>query len=175
MPNALEQNGTPPPAPDTMQAQPQQPGQGPNAQQPQAQPMPAPSHAEAVAALKHFEAIESELVALMKNPGLGKTDAKKSIIDGVTKLVANQVMSASQAVAELAKVPERPFEQKQWVAQHLQTIMQAQMNVLDHHRVANPGTGDWDAEAAAHPAYAADNHADTLSGIMRHYKPSATN
>ena len=165
MPNALQQNNTPPPPPD-INARPVPQNGAPGAPIQGPQPVPAPSHAQTVAGLRHFQALEHELTILAKNPALGKTSIKSSIIDGVTKLVADQFMSPSQAVIELGTVPEKPFDQKMWVQQHLTAINAAQNAVLDHHRSAFSGAPD---EAAGGPG-SPDAHAADISGLMGHYQ-----
>ena len=133
-----------------------------------AQP-PAPSHDQTVAALRHFHAVEAELQSLAKNPELGKSDIKSAIIDGTTKLVAARILTPAEAVMQLGEVPERPFDQKNWVQQHLMKAMQAQNMVLDHHRAANVRMGDWRTDTApATPS--ADGHTDAMKGVMEHYQ-----
>ena len=136
---------------------------------PQAAQSPAPSHEQTVAALRHFHAVEAELHGLMRNPELGKSDIKSAIIDGTTKLVASRILTPAQAVMQLGEVPERPFDQKNWVQQHLMRAMQAQNMVLDHHRGANVRMGDWRADTP--PAVpGTDGHADAMKGVMEHYQ-----
>lgn len=165
MANALSSMGGPPPAPNP---QPQDPSGGgaPGASSApqQQQQAPAPSHQQTVAALRHFSAIEDELRGLLADPDLGKADMKSKIIDGATKLVANGIMTAAQAVTGLGSVPERPFEQKQWVASHYATAVQAANAVLDHHRAAFAGT-----PAPAQPS-GPDDHQAVMSGLLSHYQ-----
>ena len=134
----------------------------PQAQQaPQAPP--APSHAQTVAALRHFSAIMGELNTLIKDPDLGKADMKSAIIDGTTKLVSERMISPAQAVQMLATVPERPFDQKTWIMGHMQQAMQGENAVLVHHAAAFAG-------APAQPTPDADDHMDDLSSMMQtHY------
>lgn len=168
MPNPLQQNVMPPPAPDVAAAPPAMAGQGPNALQGQPPaPPPAPTHAQAVAGLRHANALLDELETLAKNPNLGKTSVKSDIIEGVTKLVAKQFLKADQAVKELGTVPERPFDQKMWVRAHIQKFFAAQNAMLDHHRAAFAGTQDPAIENTM--AGNADNHAADFSGLMGHY------
>ena len=171
MPNALQQNNTPPPPPD-INARPVPQSGAPGAPIQGPQPVPAPSHEETVAALRHFQGIERELITLAKNPGLGKTNVKSAVIEGVTKLVAGQYLTPSQAVIELSTVPEKPFDQKVWVQKHIVTTEAMQNAVLTHHQAANPGTMDWSTEGPRSVADP-DNHAAALSGLMAQYKPSA--
>jgi hypothetical protein len=137
-------------------------GGAPMAQGPQ-QP-PAPNHQQTVAALRHFMAIEQELTALLKDPSLGKSDMKSKIIDGTTQLVADGIMNAPSAIQQLATVPERPFEQKQWLMKHFADTITAQNAVLDHHRMAfggvdlGPQTSD------------PDDHQSDMDDLMSQYR-----
>lgn len=166
MSNALQQNNTPPPPPEPDSFQ--QSGIRPAAQSQQPQPPPELSHEEAVAALRHFHAIQSELEGLLKNPQIGKADIKSSIIDGTTKLVSERIMTPAVAVAQLSTVPDNPREQRAWVMQHYQQTMAAQAAVLDHHRASGPGTQDWTTESQmqGNP----DKHIETMAGVMQKYK-----
>lgn len=167
MPNPL-QSGMPPEAPNP---QPMQGGQSNALAQPQGgqqAPIPPPSHQQTVAALRHFAAIESELKTLLKNPDLGKSDIKSAIIDGTTKLVADRIIPPAEAVTQLSTVPTVPFEQKQWVMQHMQTVIQAKNAIVDHHAQGNSGTMDWAQESQnGHPD--PDDHMKTMAGIGAHY------
>lgn len=174
MPNAL---ATPPDAPqDGMQPQgggnplqagpapqgPPQPGQAPQ------QPMPAPTHAQTVAALRHFDAIERQLEPLMKNPTLGKASVKSQIIDATTKLVAGRILSPGEAVRQLGTVPEDPAQQKRWVQDHFANAMKGRDAVLAHHQQAFAGSPEEAHEAGG----GADSHLDDMAGLMSsHYKP----
>lgn len=176
MPNPLQTGqGGPPDAPQgdapqmMQQAPPQQMApQGPP--QPQQTAQPAPTHEQTVAALRHFHAIAAVLTPLAKDPDLGKTDVKSKIIDGSTKLVADRIISPAQAVMQLGDVPEKPFDQKGWVMQHLQQTMQAANLILDHYRQANPGDGNWQEEMQSRPIPTGDDHMQMMSGVHDHYK-----
>lgn len=170
MTNAL-QNITPPAAPEMPQAQPQGNALArPQGAQPQLAP-PPPTHAQTVAALRHFGAIEAELKDLLKNPDLGKADIKEAIIDGTTKLVAERIISPADAVTTLAGVPSVPFQQKQWVMQHLQTTVLAKNAIVDHHAQGNPGSMDWHAESQAQGSDP-DDHMKTMAGLSANYRGS---
>jgi hypothetical protein len=134
--------------------------------------MPAPSHTETVGALRHFMAIVDELQVLEKNPALGRTDCKAAMIDGVTKLVSERMISPANAVSQLANIPSDPLAQRKWVKQMLQQTIAAQNNVLDHHIAGHAPTLDWKTESQ-HPPYNPDDHLETMSGLMGHYRPVA--
>jgi hypothetical protein len=152
MPNALTASALPPiPQPQ------QQQQQAPQAAGPQG--VPAPTHAQTVAALRHFHAVMNELRSIATSPDLGKASVKSSIIDGTTKLVSERMMSPGQAVEMLASVPDKPRDQKMWVAQHLQNAMLARAAVVMHHAVAFAGTPPQQAPSA-------DNHQQDLSAMM---------
>src|ERR1700728_1352349 len=74
---------------------------------PAAQPSP-PTHEQTVAALRHFDAIKSVLAPLLQDPSLGKSNMKMPVIDGVTKLVSERIISAGTAVDQLSKFPSDP-------------------------------------------------------------------
>lgn len=156
MPGALSAPGVSPPIPNQQQQQPPQ-------QQAAPQAPPAPTHQQTVAALRHFQAILLELNSIAKNPDLGKADVKSAIIDGTTKLVSQRMVSPGQAVTMLATVPERPFEQKTWIANHMQQALQARSMVLAQHAQAFAGQGP-------EPTPSADSHLQDIQGMMgAHY------
>lgn len=134
--------------------------------QPGSPQIPTPSHQQTVAALRHFQAIMSELRGLLKHPDLGKSDLKSEIIDGATKLVAKQIISPAQAVAQLSQVPDRPFDQRTWLAQQYTQAEQARDLVLDHHRMGNPAQGDENSPPVSGP----ENHMSDMAGLMGHYQ-----
>lgn len=135
-------------------------------QAPQASPqqMPAPSHQQTVAALRHFDAIGKQLEIALKDPELGKSDIRSKVIDGMTTLVADRIIPPGQAVTQLATFPDRPFEQRKWLIDHLQQTQQAKNMVLSHHALGNAG-------GAPEPTPSADTHMQDLQGMMSaHYQ-----
>lgn|ERR1035437_902692 len=164
MSNPLQSDMTPPPQP----AQPNAIQQGGGAQpmgpqQGAQQAPPAPTHAQTVAALRHFTALKQELTVLLKNPDLGKADMKSAIIDGVTKLVADRIVPPAAAVQKLAMVPDTPFQQKKWIEQDYAQVMKAENMVLAHHAAAFAGQGP---QPPADP----DDHMGTIKNLMQsHY------
>jgi len=136
-----------------------------NPQQATAPQMPAPTHAQTVAALRHFNALKTELTVLMKNPDLGKADMKSAIIDGVTRLVADRIVPPAAAVQQLSSVPERP---KTWVQKLYQQNVQAENMVLAHHAAAFPGQGQ-------QPAPDPDDHMDAINSLMQNHYQGAPN
>jgi hypothetical protein len=142
MANSLEVGTTPPPAPlqDAPQNSLQQQGaaqSSPPAGAPQAAPAP-PTHQQTVAALRHFDMIKGELMPLLKDPTLGKSDLKSKIIDGVTKLVSERVLAPAQAVMQLSQVPSDPIQQRKWLQTQMAQTMQAENAILDHYGAGNP-------------------------------------
>jgi len=150
----------PPPPPDPQGAL----SAGVEAPQPgPPQQMPAPSHAQTVAALRHFAAIGKQLEVALKDPDLGKSDIRSKIIDGMTTLVADRIIPPGQAVTQLATFPDRPFDQKKWLIEHYQQTQQARNAVLSHHAIGNAG-------GAPEPTPSADNHMQDVAGMMQsHY------
>lgn len=129
---------------------------------------PAPTHAQTVAALRHADAIKNELSILLKNDALGKSSIKSAIIDGATKLVAERIMPASDAVPLLASVPDDPIQQRKWVQQHLMNAIQSEHAVLDQHRNTNLGSGDWATESQQHNT-SPDNHMQDVKALGAQY------
>lgn len=164
MPNALA-NELNPPAPN-----PQPQGNNALAPQQQMASNPAPSHEQTVAALRHMQAIGEQLEGLLVNPELGRSDIRDSVIDAVTRLVAQRIISAPQAVAQLGQFPDRPFEQKQAIEQMYRQVMQAESSVLDHHGMTNPPQSeDFGTENSLYQSDP-DQHMQTVQGMMQaHY------
>lgn len=133
-------------------------------------PPPAPTHEQTVCALRHFAAIQTELEELLRNPKLGKADIKSAIIDGTTKLVADRIISPAQAVTQLGTVPDKPFDQRQWLMQHYMMAKQAENQILDHHAQGNPGSLEWSQEAPRSVSNIGDRHLDLMGDVMSHYK-----
>lgn len=148
--NQLQQNAPPGPV---QQAQPQQ------------QQAPAPTHSQTVAAMRHFSEINREFLPLLKNPDLGKSDMKSSIIDAVTKLVASRVIPPSAAVAQLATVPEKPKDQRAWAMNLYHQNEMAAAVMLEHHRKAFAGQPENESDQ-----YNPDNHIDHMHGVMSHFR-----
>lgn len=176
MPNALQPVQGPPDAPQAdapamqqqgLQAGPQQAG----APQQQLVAPPKPTRTQVMAALRHFHAIVDSLKPIATDPDLGKTDLKKKIIDGATELVGQKIISPAQAVQQLQDVPDKPFDQKSWVMQHMQQATEGANYILDHFHASDPGDGNWQAEMAMAPNdYSADDHGKHMSALQDHYK-----
>lgn len=159
---------TPPPAPPNL------PKQAPSSLTPSMPNNPAPTHAQTVAALRHFQEVGRTLFGLLKNPDLGKSTIKSAMIEATTKLVADRVIPSQQAVTLLGQMPDTPFQQKQWLEQLFQSNMAAQVKVLSNHRTTQPGTGDWQTESAQHVDNS-DQHMDVMQGMMASHYPAAAN
>lgn len=164
MANPLEIGNVSPPAPNPdagnalQQGAPQQPQKAP----------PPPSHAETVAALRHFDAVKGELKTLLSNPALGKSDIKSAIIDGTTKLVAERMIKPADAVIQLSQVPTDPLQQRKWLQSLLMQAVQAEHGIMDHHRNTNLGSGDWATESQQHNTNP-DNHMQDMSALAQNY------
>lgn len=140
--------------------------QGAPAQQQNAPP--PPTHAQTVAALRHFDAIKGELKTLLANPALGKSDIHSAIIDGVTNLVGKRIMAPAEAVMQLSKVPENPLEQRKFLQAQMMQTVQAEHAIVDHHRNTNLGSGDWATESQQHNTNP-DNHMQDMSALQANY------
>lgn len=178
MPNVLNGSspeGVPPPLPQEAAGAPAQ-GQAAPGANPGMPPQQAPqlTHAQAVAALRHFSAISRQLEILLKDPDLGKADVKSKVIDGTTKLVASRIITPGQAVQQLTSVPADPLMQRKWVQSHFEQSMLAMNAVLDHHAQAEPGTGD-PAQEIARSTSNPDAHMDDMGAIHSHYRQGRQN
>lgn len=162
MPNPLETMGgsPPPPNPDAGTGNALQQG-APQQQQQQQAPAP-PDHAQTVAMLRHADAIKGELSILLKNPSLGKSSIKDSVIDGVSKLVGERILSAPQAVIELSTVPDDPLEQRKWVMKQMQQAVEAERGIIAHHAMGYAGQGPM-------PTPSADDHMQTMQSLHANY------
>lgn len=161
MPNPLEVGGPPvaprQDAPDQNQQPMQPPGGAPQQQAP-----PPPTHAQTMAALRHFHAIEDELKPILEDPQLGKSSVKSKIVDGVTKLVANKIITPAQAVMQLASVPDDPLQQRKWATDQMVTTMHAQDTILHHHAQGGP---EDPAAMTSNP----DDHLQAMDSVMSNY------
>lgn len=183
MPSALSSGpGGPPPAPNPQPQQtnpnplamagqpmaPSAPGSPGGPQQQQQAPPPPPSHAQTVAALRHFTAIEKETMKLLKNPDCGKSDLRSDIIDSVTRLVSRGITTPADAVKELGSLPDKPFDQKKWLETHYTQATQAQtaMLAMHQHGVANGMPND---QTPPSP----DDHQAAMSGLGAQLKGGA--
>jgi hypothetical protein len=142
----------------------------PNGMPMQAQQAPAPDHAQTVAALRHFYMIGKELRGLLADPNVGKSDMRSALIDSVTKLVGDRIVPPTAAVQQMASFPDRPFEQKTWLQNMLQHVQMANVAVLSHHGQAFAGQPPQPV-----PDKSADNHIDTMSGMMQSHYPQNNN
>ena len=155
MANPLE--NPPPPHPDGNALQVSGGGGGMPQQQ-----APAPTHAQTVAALRHFDAIKNELTTLMKIPNIGKTDIKSQVIDGMSKLVSERMIPATQAVIQLSQLPTDPAMQRKWVQTLLAQAAQAEQNILAHHAQGFAGQGP-------EPTPSRDDHMDHMAALQSQY------
>lgn len=161
-PPAPQPNATPQPATSGALSAPNFQGQPAPGQAPQT---PAPTHGQTVAALRHFDAIQTELVAILKDPAVGKSNVKSKIIDGVTKLVADRIMTPGDAVSQLASVPGDPFQQRKWLQMHLVQAVVGKIKVLGDHAKAFGGTPENIVDKTSNP----DDHLADMQGVMGHY------
>jgi hypothetical protein len=180
MAGVLNAGGGPPPAPTPdAQAQapsngllsapamppPQAPGGGAPGAPGQMPQTPAPTHGQTVAALRHFDAIKVKLGAILKDPALGKSSLKSKIVDGMAELVADRIVTPGAAVAQLAGVPDKPFDQKQWLMQHYKQSIDAETAILSHHAKSYGGT----PEEMIDKKSSADNHLSDMAALHSQY------
>lgn len=158
MPGALQSVNPPLPNPDADS------GVKPGSGTPASAQIPAPTHAQTVTALRHFAALKTQLETALADPDLGKASMKSKIIDGMTKLVAQRMIAPGEAVSTLSTFPDRPFEQKTWLMDHLRNIMQARDLVLTHHAAAFAGM-------EPQPAPSPDDHIAILDGMRQAHYP----
>lgn len=164
MANPLELGSVSPPAPNPDAGNALQQGAPAQAQQgqPGQQPPAPPTHEQTVAALRHFDAIKGELTTLLKNPSLGKSDMKSQVIDGVTKLVSERIISPAQAVIQLSQVPTDPIQQRKWLQTQMQQAVQAERGIIAHHGAGFAGGGP-------EPTPSADDHMQSIAGLQSNY------
>ena len=130
------------------------------------QAAPQISGEQVVAALRHFDAIKSEVGQVLKEPSLGKTNLKSKIIDGVARLVGERILTPAQAVEELAKVPTEPLQQLKWAKGMMTQAQQAENVLLDHYGMSNPHFGAVEDHFAGSSAGDRDSHTDHMSALM---------
>jgi hypothetical protein len=128
---------------------------------PNAQPSP-PTHAQTVAALRHFDAVKGVLAPLLANPALGKSNMKMPIIDAVTKLVSELFISPATAVDQLSAVPSDPLLQRKALQNMMQQAIQAERVILAHHAIGFAGQGP-------EPTPSADSHMDHMAALAANY------
>lgn len=138
--------------------------------QPQLQQAPNPSPEQVEAGIRHFHAIVASLMPVAKDPELGKSDLKRKIIDSATQLVGERILSPAEAVAQLRDVPEKPFDQKKWVTDHIMGAQHGANYLLDHFRAANPGDGNWQQDIAQAKPGNRDHHSHHMKALHDHYK-----
>jgi hypothetical protein len=146
------------------QAAAQMPGQAPGQPQPMPQPA-APTHGQTVAVLRHMDAIQAELETILKDPAAGKSNLKRKIIDGTAKLVADRIITPGAAVAQLAEVPDNPFQQRRWLQQHLIQTIVAKVKVLNDHQQAFAGVPENMIDKTSSP----DNHLSDMAAVHSAY------
>ena len=100
---------------------------------------------------------------LLKDPAAGRSDLKSKIIDGVTKLVSERIISAPQAVQQLAQVPSDPLQQRKWMQTMLAQTVQAEQGILAHHAVGFAGQGPMPTPANS------DGHMDHMAALNANY------
>lgn len=166
MANPLEAGSVSPPAPNPDAGNALQ--QGAPQQQQQA-PAP-PTHEQTIAALRHFDAVKGELQTLLKNPALGKSSVKSQVIDGVTKLVSERMLSPAQAVIQLSQVPEDPLAQRKWIQMQMGQAVQAENAVLDHYGQGNPSMLDNPQQHVAMMDHGKrDDHSQHMQALATNY------
>lgn len=131
--------------------------------------IPAPTHAQTVAALRHFTAIEDKLSMAMQDPDLGKTDIRSKVIDEMTDLVAEGIFSAPDAVKQMGTFPDKPYEQRAWINQHFMQAVQAQQAVLAHHQFGVATGQNVQPNVEANP----DDHLSTIASLNSRYAGGA--
>lgn len=137
---------------------------------PQGQPAPtlAPSHAQTVAGLHHFQAIENQLRLIMQNPKFGKDDIKSDVLDGLVRLIGSQDMKPTEAVETIKDFPVAPGLQRQWVEQKFMQVNQAREMMLMHRQAS---AMQEDPTAQPGTAWSPDSHGDHMAGLLGHYRP----
>ena len=130
----------------------------------QPQAPPPPTHEQVVVGLRHFHAIEAELSTLLSDPDCGKADMRSKIIDGASSLVGKGIFTAAEAVTQLGQVPDRPWDQREWLEQHFMQTVTAQTALLAHHQ---QGFVD---QKPSMSAPSPDQHMADIGALAQHYK-----
>lgn len=143
-------------------------------QQPPQVPQPAPTHEQTVIALHHTAEVSQQLMALMRDPELGKKDARSEIVDVALELVQKGLATVPAVVEQVKNLPSDPQGQLNWVKAHLMANQLSQFAVLEHYRAANPPTYDAAGDTAAHGAlFNGKNrkgHGDVMRSLIDHYQ-----
>jgi hypothetical protein len=152
-------------------AAPPQMGGAPGIVPPQGPQQPAPTHEETVAALHHTSIVSKELMGLLRDPALGKKDARSQIVDASLELVAKGIATVPAIVEQIKGLPADPQGQLNWVKGHLLANQLAQFAVLEHYRAANPPTLEpWDTEKQRIHVKSKKSHGDIIKGLVDHYR-----
>lgn len=130
---------------------------------------PAPSHAQTVAALTHLQAVQKQMDALSRLPGIGKENVRPQIFDSIAELLSQRMFTLPQVMTEIKTIPADPPGQRNWVLAHLRQISEAQKQILMDHAQGNPGTGDLPTELAASQQDPAKSHTDMMGELVGHY------
>jgi hypothetical protein len=85
----------------------------------QGPPQPAPTHEQTVAALHHTSEVTKELMTLMRDPELGKKDARSHIVGAALELVGKGLATVPAIVEQVKNLPSDPRGQLEWVKGHL--------------------------------------------------------
>lgn len=128
-----------------------------------------PTHAQTIAALRHFEAVKDSLVTVLRDPAVGKSDVKSQIIDGVTRLVAERMLTPSQAVVQLSQVPSDPLQQRKWLQTQLAQTVTAENVVLDHYGHGNPSLHDVESHVSTMDHGKIDDHLNHMAALHANY------
>lgn len=137
------------------------------AQQPQ-RPAPAPTENQTIAAVHHFGQIKSAFGPMLKDPKLGKDNIRPKLLDTMSKLLANKVLTLPEIMNAAKALPEDPIQQKKFVEKIYNDNSKAQMMVLQQHAQAKfpePEPG-----APEPTPYSPDTHADEMSALLKQYK-----
>lgn len=129
----------------------------------QQQQIPAPTHAQTMAALRHFDAIRTQLQKALRDPDVGKSNIRRRITDGMAELVADRVMTPDIAVKTLTDVPDVPFQQKQWLIGQYKAALQAEVMILAHHGAAHQGVPEHMIDQRADP----ERHLEDIAAVRQ--------
>jgi hypothetical protein len=138
---------------------------------PQGQQSPSPSHEQTVAALHHTSEVSKQLMSLMRDPELGKKDARSQIIDASLELVQKGLATVPAIVEQIKGLPSDPRGQLDWVKGHLLGNLLTQHAIFEHHRAAFPPTTEpWDVEKQRLQLDKKKKHSDIIGGLITHYR-----
>lgn len=131
------------------------------------QQQPIPNRAQTVAAVKRFSAIQEALRPIISDPDLGKQNIRPEVMDAASKLLGSKLLSISEIMESIGKLPSDPIDQKAFVQQIYNQAQQSESHILDMHGSAI-AAGKLPPDGGA--AYDAGKHDEHMQSLIGQYK-----